>query len=410
MIPETPLCRLALKYRSDKCPARGVHTYTPYYYNLLNDKKASIKKVLEIGVGKGASLKMWRDFFPNAQIYGADYRSDFLIKGDRIESILCDQRRSEHLRKLITQIGTDIDLVVDDGSHRSRDQIFTCLTLMPLLQKGVTYVIEDVADPSIVDKLKAYVVEVPSLDQPKKRYDNRLVVVRHNSIPSKEIIFYTDNELNPKIANEVQRNLQEISSHKGIPILSSSLKPMPHFGTTNIHFPGLKRSHRAMFQQIISAVENSTADIIFFCEHDVLYHPSHFDFIPPKEDKFYYNQNWWMLRLTDGHAIRYDSCKQSALCAYRELLVEEYNKREKYAKETRYRRNFWYEPGTRSDDNFGVWKSSYPIIDVRHDHNLTRSYWKQSKFRDKSTCQNWMETDDEIPGWGKTKEIISKLS
>ena len=68
MLKETPLCKLALKYRSDKCPKRGKHTYTPYYYDLLKNKKRSTKKVLEIGIGKGASLKMWRDFFPNAKI------------------------------------------------------------------------------------------------------------------------------------------------------------------------------------------------------------------------------------------------------------------------------------------------------------------------------------------------------
>src|SRR3989344_8258379 len=144
---------------------------------------------------------------------------------------------------------------------------------------------------------------------------------------TREIIFYTDNQLNPKIANMVQAKLREISANLNIPIISSSLEPMRYFGTTNIHFPDLKRGHRAMFKQILGALEKSTADIIFFCEHDVLYHPSHFDFIPQKKDKFYYNQNWWMLRLTDGHAIRYDACKLSALTAYRELLLKEYRKR-----------------------------------------------------------------------------------
>ena len=181
MIQETPLCELAFKYRSDKCPQRGKHTYTPYYYNLLRRRRNSIKKVLEIGIGwKAASLKMWRDFFPNAQIYGADYRKDLLVKQDRIDSVLCDQRRSTHLQSLINKIGPDIDLVVDDGSHRPHDQVFTCLTLMPLLNKKVIYVIEDVADPGIVNKLRNYDVEIPFIEQPRKRYDNRLVVVKYN--------------------------------------------------------------------------------------------------------------------------------------------------------------------------------------------------------------------------------------
>lgn len=180
---ETPLCKLALKYKSDKCARRGKHTYTEYYYPLFKDKRKAVKKVLEIGIGKGASLLMWRDFFPNAKIYGVDYRPDLLMKRDRIESILCDQRRKEHLLALIGNIGPDIDLIIDDGSHRPRDQIFTCVTLMPLLNKGVTYVIEDVADPSIVERLRGYDVKTPKIDQSVKRYDNRLVVVRHKSAP-----------------------------------------------------------------------------------------------------------------------------------------------------------------------------------------------------------------------------------
>lgn len=179
MLEETPLCKIALHYRCDKCPKRGKHTYTPYYYSLLKSRRNRIKKVLEIGVGKGASLKMWRDFFPNAHIYGADYRQEWLIKGDRIDSILCDQRRKEHLVSLIQKTGSDIDLIIDDGSHRPRDQVFTCLTLMPLVKKGVIYVIEDVADPNIVERLKGYKVVTPLLEQPKPHFDNRLVVIKN---------------------------------------------------------------------------------------------------------------------------------------------------------------------------------------------------------------------------------------
>ncbi len=408
MIAETPLCKLAFKYKSDKCRRRGKHTYTEYYYKLFKDKRKTIKKVLEIGIGKGASLRMWRDFFPKAKIYGIDYRKELLISRGRIESFLYDQRRREHLINLIDKIGPDIDLVIDDGSHRPRDQIFTCLILMALIKRGVTYVIEDVTDPAIVTRFTRFDVEVPEIDQSVKRYDNRLVVVRHKSSPSKAIIFYTDSELNPKIANMVQTQLREISANLAIPIISSSLAPMPYFGTINIHFPNLKRSRVAMFKQILGALEKSTADIIFFCEHDVLYHPSHFTFTPPAKDKFYYNQNWWMLRLADGHAIRYDACKLSTLAAFRKLLLKEYRKRSKVAQKNSYRRNFWYEPGTH-ENNFKTWRSTYPIIDIRHDNNLSQSRWKQDKFRDKSGCQNWVETDELIPGWGKTKEIITKL-
>jgi hypothetical protein len=80
-----PLSQLALKYLSDKCPEIK-HPFTPYYFELLKDKRKSFKKVLEIGIGyremalhwryyrTGASLLMWRDFFPYAEAWARHFR------------------------------------------------------------------------------------------------------------------------------------------------------------------------------------------------------------------------------------------------------------------------------------------------------------------------------------------------
>ena len=131
------LSLIAFKYGSDKCPNFGKYSYTDYYYTLLSNRKRAIKKVLEIGVGNGASLRMWRDFFPHAQIYGADISPESMFKEDRIETFVCDQNKREDLEKLIEKIGSDIDLVIDNGSHMPNPQTFTCLHLMPLLNKAV---------------------------------------------------------------------------------------------------------------------------------------------------------------------------------------------------------------------------------------------------------------------------------
>jgi len=42
-IKETPLCKLAFEYKTDKCP-KIKHVYTPFYYELLKDRKNTIKK------------------------------------------------------------------------------------------------------------------------------------------------------------------------------------------------------------------------------------------------------------------------------------------------------------------------------------------------------------------------------
>lgn len=170
----TPLCKLAYKYKTDKCP-QIKHSYTPFYYELLKDK--DIKKVLELGIAKGGSLRMWRDFFPKAQIYGLDIVEETLIQEERITSYLCDETKEKDLRDVIKKIGSDIDLFIDDGSHRSNHQIFAAKILRPLLKNAI-YIIEDVKLPGTLKRKLN--VEIPALNRKyriKKYSSDRLAIV-----------------------------------------------------------------------------------------------------------------------------------------------------------------------------------------------------------------------------------------
>ena len=219
----------------------------------------------------------------------------------------------------------------------------------------------------------------------------------------KGIIFYTDNQLNLKIAHAVQNQLKQISFDKGIPIVSASLKNMDHFGK-NIHL-SLQRGIETYFKQIIAALEASEADIIYFCEHDVIYHPSHFDFTPPSKDKFYYNQNFWRIR-NDGFAVHWDANQVSGLVAYKQLALNYYKERLDAIRRDGFNRS--YEPGGRDPNKYEVFRSAYPNIDIRHEGTMTKSKWSPADFRDKSTCVNWQESFyDAIPGWSPPR--ISKL-
>ena len=142
-------------------------------------------------------------------------------------------------------------------------------------------------------------------------------------IPTKGIIFYTDNQLPTRLAHKVQDSVQAA----GLPITSASLKPMDKMGN-NLHFPAA-RGKLTMFLQILACLENAKEDIVFFCEHDVLYHPSHFEFTPPRDDLFYYDLNVWRVRLNDGKAVTWEANQVAQLCAYRENLLEYYRNRYK---------------------------------------------------------------------------------
>lgn len=166
-----------------------------------------------------------------------------------------------------------------------------------------------------------------------------------------------------------------------------------------------------MFKQILAGLEALRTDAVFFCEHDVLYHKSHFDFIPPKENTYYYNEHTYKVDSRTGKAVFYHTKQTSGLCAHRELLIEHYRKRIERVEKEGFSRRMGFEPGShrrrqRIDDHRAEsWMSELPNIDIRHGKNLTPSRWSPEEFRNKRSRRGWKEVK-EIPGWGKVKEIM----
>lgn len=225
----------------------------------------------------------------------------------------------------------------------------------------------------------------------------------------KGIIYYTDNRVEEPLFSLVQKYILQ----SGLPVVSVSLKPI-QFGD-NIVLE-LKRSYPTMVLQIITALEKSTADVVFFCENDVLYHYSHFYFTPPKNDIFYYNENVWRWRLWDHMAIKYERMLPlSCLCVNRKFALNHYKYRLKMieemgwdkdrSREPRWARRMGYEPGTKkkkrggfTDDDFDTWSSVYPNIDVRHRNAFSRPKVELGEF--KHAPKNWREIPaSKIPGW-----------
>lgn len=228
---------------------------------------------------------------------------------------------------------------------------------------------------------------------------------------SKGILYYTDNELDPKIMKACQDQIRKASN--GHRIMSVSLLPIS-FGD-NIHMP-LKRGYLTMFKQILAGLKALDTDVVFFCEHDILYHPSHFNFVPPRQDTYYYNTNVWKLNMQTGQAMRTDDMRQlSGLCADRKLLVQHYEERVRRVEAEGFNRKMGFEAGTHKRkervDDFGSerWESEYPNVDIRHGKNLTPSRWNKNEFRNKVYTKGWREADN-LPFWGKTKDIIWHLT
>lgn len=199
---QTELCELFKKNLSDKCPEVG-HSYSPEYYNLLNENKNTYKNILEIGIGNnelmkpfcgpdysvGASLKAWAEFFPNANIFGLDIRKDVLFNDKNIYCFFTDQSSESELEKTILEIkkhsesqNLTFDLILDDGSHIYEHMVLTFKVLSKHLKTNGLYIIEDIQNQylqSFID-LKIDGLEIVKIHRGSKGLDDNFVVYKKN--------------------------------------------------------------------------------------------------------------------------------------------------------------------------------------------------------------------------------------
>jgi len=147
------------KYGSDK----NRNEYTPIYHSILNPSRGKKVKLLEIGIGTlipgvassmvgysgegykpGGSLRAFRDFLPQGEIYGGDVQPDCMFEEDRINTFLFDSTDSEACEAALGNLRFDI--IIDDGLHIADAQMKTFKNLWHRLESGGYYFIEDIAE------------------------------------------------------------------------------------------------------------------------------------------------------------------------------------------------------------------------------------------------------------------------
>ncbi len=148
------------RFGSDKS---SVHNYHLLYAGILKNKLSV--NIFEMGLGTphlemisnmgpdgkpGASLRAFREMYPDANIYGADIDKRILFNEDRIKTFYANQLDKNSLADLHTLLAPiTFDLIIDDGLHTPEASINTLEFAMSILAPGGYFVIEDIKETDL---------------------------------------------------------------------------------------------------------------------------------------------------------------------------------------------------------------------------------------------------------------------
>ena len=114
----TELISLADRHYQPGDSARKGDQHFRVYGRLLAEFRQRPIALLELGILRGASLRIWRDYLPQATIVGLDIKTIpplglpnvHVVQGDQTDPAALD-------RALAANGGTAFDIIVDDASH-----------------------------------------------------------------------------------------------------------------------------------------------------------------------------------------------------------------------------------------------------------------------------------------------------
>jgi len=142
MLKSKILDEIGRRHGTDKCGTiKDGHDYLRKYEFFLSPLRNESFTFLELGIFKGASLKTWAEYFPQAEIVGVDIEEKTKIhEGGRVKVIIGDLSQTDFLETL-PALGPRV--IIDDASHWWADQLRALFVLFPKLAGGGIYIVED---------------------------------------------------------------------------------------------------------------------------------------------------------------------------------------------------------------------------------------------------------------------------
>lgn len=164
-----------------------LHSYIDQYYS---DKFSSLKEtpliMLELGVSRAQSIKLWAEWFENAFIYGIDTNPDSIHRMKdipRTKGFCADGYNMDMVNKFDDGF---FDIIIEDGPHSLESQVFAVKNWSKKLRKNKFMVIEDI---QYISHAETLIKEIPhdtnfqfafrvfDLRHVKNRYDDIILEI-----------------------------------------------------------------------------------------------------------------------------------------------------------------------------------------------------------------------------------------
>jgi SAM-dependent methyltransferase len=151
----TDMCVLGVTSSSDKSPLnvdnRYRHAYTPIYGLLFTQMKNRPIDVAEIGIGDGGGLRIFREFFPEARLFGFEFDRKKIelvtrLGMEKTRIAFINVAEEDCITRAFEASGTRFDIIIDDSSHDASHQINVIRRCAPFLKPGGMLIIEDIYD------------------------------------------------------------------------------------------------------------------------------------------------------------------------------------------------------------------------------------------------------------------------
>ena len=160
----TELCEIGKKYNSDRSPHnlnRHRHAYTGIYHFLFHGIRTNKINVAEIGIYKNEGMKLFRDYFYNANLYGYELHQHLIDDAEKdnlrnTKYFPMEVNDPLSIKEGLEKCLDKFDIIIDDSSHVFEHQINIISNSYQYLKKGGYLIIEDIYNDMKIQDEKNY--------------------------------------------------------------------------------------------------------------------------------------------------------------------------------------------------------------------------------------------------------------